>query len=233
MGCPAKKVTNGQSGSALMRNADHALSLIEAVVAAVDVPVMLKMRMGWDHGSLNAPELARRAEQAGVRMITVHGRTRCQFFDGEADWPFIARVKAAVSVPVIANGDAQSVRDVTDMLAASGADGAMIGRGACGQPWLPGRAAAARATGRDPGNPPLARQGTLVREHYDAMLKHYGREAGVRNARKHLGWYLESVLGPSAESLKPWRQKLCREDDPRAVHAHLAAFYDSQMQEAA
>ena len=232
MGCPAKQVTRGLSGSALMRDIDHALELIEAVVGAVPVPVTLKMRMGWDHGSLNAPELARRAEEAGVQMVSVHGRTRCQFFKGRADWTFIARVKAAVSIPVIANGDAKSIEDVPRMLAASGADGVMIGRGACGRPWLPGRAAMLLESGRDPGSPSLAEQKALALEHYEDTLSHYGRELGVRTARKHLGWYVETAAR-SPHDVKPWRQRLCREGDPERVKDGLAAFFDRQLEAAA
>lgn len=229
MGCPAKQVTRGQSGSALMRDVDHALGLIEAVVDAVRVPVTLKMRMGWDHDSLNAPELARRAEEAGVQMITVHGRTRCQFFKGRADWKFIARVKAAVSVPVIANGDAKSIDDVPRMLTASGADGVMIGRGACGKPWLPGRAAAALESGRDPGPPSLLERKELALAHYEAAISHYGRDLGVRTARKHLGWYVETTA-QQPRDVKAWRQRLCRETDPAQAKAQLATFFDRQLE---
>lgn len=232
MGCPAKQVTRGASGSALMRDEDHALSLIEATVEAASVPVTLKMRMGWDHDNLNAPLLARRAEAAGVRMITVHGRTRCQFFKGKADWGFVARVKQAVSIPVIVNGDAQSIGDIPEMLTASQADGVMIGRGAYGRPWFPGRAAAILAEGRDPGEPPLARQKAIALEHYDAMLSHYGKTHGVRIARKHLGWYVESRCA-DAEAAKVWRSRLCRTDDPDEAAAGLAEFYDAQMEAAA
>ena len=195
MGCPARVVTGGLAGSALMREPDHALTLIEAVVRAVDVPVTLKMRMGWDHGLLNAPELAARAEAAGIRMITVHGRTRCQFFKGKADWSFVRKVKEAVSIPVIVNGDIESLADVTASLAASGADGAMIGRGAYGQPWLPGRAARFLATGNDPGEPGASEREVLIRRHFEAMLSHYGRDLGLKNMRKHLGSYVMRLQG--------------------------------------
>ena len=232
MGCPAKQVTKGLSGSALMRDLDHALTLIEATVAATDRPVTLKMRMGWDERNLNAPELARRAEAAGVRMITVHGRTRCQLFNGRADWAFIARVKAAVAVPVIANGDIVSLDDIQAVLTASKADGIMIGRGAFGRPWLPGRAAQYLATGRDPGDPSIERRKVIALSHYDAMLSHYGIELGTRTARKHLGWYVEQAAAGPAD-VKRWRERLCRQDDPAVVRRGLSDFYDMQMELAA
>jgi tRNA-dihydrouridine synthase B len=192
MGCPAKKVTGGYSGSALMRDLDHALTLIDAVVGAVDVPVTVKMRLGWDEGALNAPDLARRAEQAGVRMVTVHGRTRCQFYQGRADWRAIARVKAAVSIPVVANGDVRSPADAAEILEHSGADAVMIGRASYGAPWLPGDiAGAARYAGGEaaPANPEAMAEYVVC--HYQDMLSLYGVESGLRQARKHLGWYLD------------------------------------------
>lgn len=195
MGCPAKKVTSrsglGASGSALMREPDLALHLIEAVVGAVKVPVTLKMRLGWDENSLNAPKLARRAEAAGVTLITVHGRTRCQFYNGEADWAAIARVSRAVQIPVIANGDITSVSQARRALAASEARGVMIGRGARGKPWLPGRIAAALNKTRLPQIPDQAARVGLVQDHYAAILDFYGVELGCRAARKHLGWYMD------------------------------------------
>lgn len=232
MGCPAKQVTRGQSGSALMRDIDHAVELIEAVVGAVSVPVTLKMRMGWDQASLNAPELARRAEQAGVRMLTVHGRTRCQFFNGAADWEFIASVKAAVSVPVIANGDCKELADIPGMLQASNADGVMIGRGAYGRPWFPGQAGAFLATGQDPGAPPLTRQREIALEHYELSLRHYGVELGVRTARKHLGWYVAATVGSVSEQ-RHWRKRLCQQSDPNRVRKDLANMFEHQMEKAA
>ena len=191
MGCPAKKVTSGYSGSALMRDLDHALRLIEATVAATDLPVTLKMRLGWDDTTINAPELAHRAEAAGIRMITVHGRTRCQFYQGAADWAAIHQVKEAVSIPVIANGDLTSADDLEAMLRLSGGDGVMIGRGAYGRPWLPGQIALFAASGVAPEAPYGEALEEVILTHYEAMLDHYGPIHGVRNARKHLGWYME------------------------------------------
>nr|WP_206668323.1 tRNA dihydrouridine synthase DusB [Roseibium aquae] len=199
MGCPAKKVTSGYSGSALMKDLDHALTLIEATVAAVDVPVTLKMRLGWDERTINAPELARRAEGAGVQLLTVHGRTRNQFYKGTADWRAIAAVKDAVSVPVIANGDCVCFETAGEMLRQSGADGVMIGRGAYGRPWMPGHIGHYLDTGIRKPAPQLSALADLAEEHYTAILDHYGTEAGVRIARKHLGWYLDQA--PSRSTL--------------------------------
>lgn len=216
MGCPAKKVVGGLSGSALMRDLDHALGLIEAVAGAVSVPVTLKMRLGWDAGSLNAPDLARRAVDAGVRMITVHGRTRAQFYTGRADWAAIARVVRAVPVPVIANGDITDAAGARAALAASGAAGVMVGRGAQGRPWLPAQIGAALAGTPAPATPAGAALADLVATHYDAMLGFYGRDLGLRVARKHLGWYIDAAGG--APDL---RARLMRETDPAAVLAAL------------
>ena len=194
MGCPVKKVAKGQqAGAALMRDEARALRLIEATVGAVEVPVSLKMRLGWDDDEINAASLARRAEAAGVRLVTVHGRTRMQGFGGRADWDAIARVKAAVAVPVVANGDVESLDDAARILARSGADGVMIGRGAYGRPWFPGAVARFLETGARTPPPSLAAQARLALEHYREMLHHYGHEAGRRIARKHLGWYLERI----------------------------------------
>lgn len=200
MGCPAKKVTGGYAGSALMLDLDHALSLIEAVVGAVNVPVTVKMRLGWDDGALNAPDLARRAEQAGVKMVTVHGRTRCQFYQGKADWRAIARVKEAVSIPVVANGDVCSPNEAANVLDQSGADAVMVGRAHYGAPWVAGSIAAA-ATGETavkvPRNPSALAD--YVVAHYEDMLALYGIESGLRQARKHLGWYLDRHAGAVAD----------------------------------
>lgn len=189
MGCPAKKVTGGYSGSALMRDLDHALTLIEATVQAVKVPVTLKMRLGWDHNSINAPELARRAVDAGVQMITVHGRTRCQFYTGHADWDAIRAVREVITVPLVANGDVGSAADVQEIMQRSGADAVMIGRAAYGQPWLAGEIADVLRGNANKAAP--ANLSDYVLAHYHAMLEHYGEKTGVRHARKHLGWYME------------------------------------------
>ena len=219
MGCPAKKVTGGYAGSALMLDLDHALSLIEAVVDAVRVPVTVKMRLGWDEDALNAPVLARRAEQAGVRMVTVHGRTRCQFYKGRADWQAIARVKAAVSIPLVANGDVGSPEDAAAILAQSGADAVMVGRAHYGAPWKAGEIAAGVCGAGAAGVP---RQGDelagYVIAHYEDMLSLYGVESGLRQARKHLGWYLDR----HAPATDPARRKaLLTCGEPRTVIARL------------
>ena len=220
MGCPVKKVVNGDAGSALMRDLPLAASIIAATVAAVKVPVTLKMRMGWDHSSLNAPELARIAEDLGVRMITVHGRTRCQMYKGSADWSFVRRVKQATRLPVIVNGDINSVDDARAALAQSGADGVMIGRGAYGKPWLLGQIIADLAGGGARPDPSMDDQLALILDQYDAMQSLYGTVTGVNLARKHIGWYTKGLTG-SAE----FRNAVNQQDDPAVVIRMLRDFY--------
>ncbi|HEV7254609.1 MAG TPA: tRNA dihydrouridine synthase DusB [Mesorhizobium sp.] len=201
MGCPAKKVTGGYCGSALMRDPDHALRLIGAVVGAVGAPVTVKMRLGWDDQSLNAPQIAARAEAAGVRMVTIHGRTRCQFYEGRADWSAIRAVKQAVTIPVVANGDIGCLAAAADALKNSSADAVMVGRAAYGSPWLPAQIAAQARQGQAMQMPRSAEAlADYIAAHYEDMLAHYGRERGVRQARKHLGWYLDchSPFAPPA-----------------------------------
>ena len=212
MGCPAKKVVGGASGSALMREPARAMALIEAVLGAVSVPVSVKMRLGWDETCLNAPDLAREAVAAGVRMITVHGRTRAQFYKGQADWRAIRAVVDAVDVPVIANGDITDAAGARAALAQSGASGVMLGRGAQGQPWLPAQVGAALTGSAAPSVPQGAALADLVAGHYEDMLGFYGRDLGSRVARKHLGWYIDAAGGPP-----DLRARLMREEDPRAV----------------
>lgn len=228
MGCPARHVTGGQSGSALMRDLDHAMTLVEATVSAVKVPVTLKMRLGWDHDSLNAPELARRAQDAGVQMITVHGRTRCQFYKGRADWSAVRAVRDAIDIPLVVNGDITSYDDALAAFEASGADAVMIGRGSQGQPWLPGQIARRLKTGLSERAPALTSQLEHLRELYDDVLDHYGTRVGLRHARKHLGWALDvaaTSAAASTEVLKGWRAKILVSDDPARVRRDLADAY--------
>jgi tRNA-dihydrouridine synthase B len=220
MGCPVKKVVNGEAGSALMRDLPLAAKLIEATVRAVSVPVTLKTRMGWNHESLNAPELARIAEDLGIQMITIHGRTRCQMYKGEADWSFVRRVKEAVSIPVIVNGDICSIDDSREALRQSGADGVMIGRGAYGRPWLISQVMSDLGGGGHRPDPSLDEQLDAMLEQYDEMLNLYGTHTGVNLARKHIGWYTKGLPG-SAEL----RNKANQQDDPAVVVAMLKEFY--------
>jgi nifR3 family TIM-barrel protein len=229
MGCPARHVTGGQSGSALMRDLDHALTLIEATVAAVEIPVTLKMRLGWDDRSLNAPELARRAEAAGVQMISVHGRTRCQFYKGEADWGAVRAVKHAVRVPLVVNGDITSFEKAVAALEMSGADAVMVGRGAQGQPWLPGQIGRRIESGVIESAPSLTQQLGYIRALYDELCRHYGLRIGLRHARKHLGWALDVASRCSrapAVTIKAWRQKILTSDDTASVHRALQDAFD-------
>jgi tRNA-dihydrouridine synthase B len=237
MGCPAKRVTTGFAGSALLRDLDLATAIIEAVVEAVEVPVTLKTRLGWDGEKLIAPELARRAESIGVRMVTIHGRTRCQFYTGSADWAAIRHIKQAVTIPVLANGDLVAAEDAPAMLDASGADGVMIGRGAQGRPWFPGQVATYLANGTTPADPALDEQRDLLLELYDGWLSHYGHELGRRQARKHIGWALEAAAvtaGRDSDHAKSWRKRLLTLDEPAQVIAGIhAAFDDLQWSAAA
>ena len=217
MGCPAKKVVGGQCGSALMREPDLAAALVRAVVAAVSLPVTVKMRLGWDDTDRNAPELAHRLEAEGVRAFTIHGRTRAQFYEGKADWPFIGAVKAAVRVPVLANGDVTSIDDACDILRTSGADGVLVGRGAFGRPWIIAQMQAAVRNEPIPQAPNVPQMWTVALNQYQAALAHYGPDLGRRVIRKHLGWYANSIAGDKA-----LRDSLVRAADPEPMLQALA-----------
>ncbi|MBM3556498.1 MAG: tRNA dihydrouridine synthase DusB [Alphaproteobacteria bacterium] len=220
MGCPVKKVVGGHAGSALMRDEALAARLIEATVKAVKVPVTLKMRTGWDITSRNAPRLARIAEDLGIRLVTVHGRTRNQLYTGRADWDFIAEVKQAVRIPVIANGDVVTLDDASEILARSRADGVMIGRGAYGRPWFPSQVMRFLADGTRLADPTPGERGHILIGHHRAMIEHYGAPVGLRVARKHVGWYTRGLYGAAL-----FRAEVNRLDDPGAVEARIAEFF--------
>lgn len=233
MGCPSKRVVTGAAGAALLRDLPLARRIIAAVRKAVSIPVTLKTRLGWEQGDLSTLSLARTAEGEGIELLTVHGRTRCQFYSGRANWAAIGAVKGAISIPVIANGDVTNPEHGAAILAASGADGVMVGRGAQGRPWFPGRVARTLETGVAPPEPGMAEQRDVLLELYDGWLAHYGRELGTRQARKHIGWALEAAgqgasqkTGKGADFVARWRRALLTEDDPAKVAAGIGAAFD-------
>lgn len=225
MGCPAKRVTGGYAGSALMRDLDHAVSLIEATIAAVSIPVTVKMRLGWDDHSINAPELARRAEQAGVALVTVHGRTRCQFYKGHADHAAIAAVKEAVAIPIVCNGDVETSEQARSVRALAKADAVMIGRAALGRPWLVGRIARG-LEGSDPGEPPRAERAAAVIEHYESLLATMGEKAGLRHARKHLAASLDHLAAEGTVIDPAERSVILTGEAPASIIAMIRALFE-------